>query len=56
LFDEIVPSDDLVVLHQGRVLAHGPVARIIADTGTQDINASFKRLTETAAGFGSLSP
>ena len=56
LFDEIIPSDDLVVLHQGQVLAHGPVARIIADTGTQDINASFKRLTETAAGFGSLSP
>ena len=56
LFDEIVPSDDLVVLHQGRVLAHGPVARIVADTGTQDINASFKRLTETAAESGSLSP
>jgi ABC-2 type transport system ATP-binding protein len=56
LFDEIIPSDDLVVLHQGQVLAHGPVARIIADTATQDINASFKRLTETAAGFGSLSP
>ena len=27
LFDEILPSDDLVVLHQGRVLAHGQVAR-----------------------------
>ena len=27
LFDEIMPGDDLVVLHQGRVLAHGPVAR-----------------------------
>ena len=26
LFDEIMPGDDLVVLHQGRVLAHGPVA------------------------------
>ena len=56
LLDEIVPSDDLVVLHQGRVLAHGPVARIIADTATQDINASFKRLTETAAESESLSP
>ena len=56
LFDEIVPSDDLVVLHQGRVLAHGQVARIIADTGAQDINSSFIRLTETAAEFGSLSP
>src|SRR4030081_1983395 len=56
LFDEIIPSDDLVVLHQGRVLAHGHVARIIADTGTKDINSSFMRLTETAAEFGSLSP
>jgi ABC-2 type transport system ATP-binding protein len=56
LFDEIVPSDDLVVLHQGRVLAYGQVARIIAETGAQDINSSFMRLTETEAEFGSLSP
>jgi ABC-2 type transport system ATP-binding protein len=56
LFDEIDSSDDVVVLHQGRVLAHGQVARIVADTGTQDINSAFKRLTETAAEFGSLSP
>jgi ABC-2 type transport system ATP-binding protein len=56
LFDEIVSSDDLVVLHQGRVLAQGPVARILADTGAQDINTSFMRLTGTAAEFGSLSP
>ncbi|HMH59773.1 MAG TPA: ABC transporter ATP-binding protein, partial [Bradyrhizobium sp.] len=56
LLDEIVPSDDLVVLHQGRVLAHGQVSRIIADTGAQDINSSFMRLTETAAESGSLSP
>jgi ABC-2 type transport system ATP-binding protein len=55
LLDEIVPSDDLVVLHQGRVLAHGQVARIIADTGAQDINSSFMCLTEAAAELGSLS-
>ena len=55
LFDEIIPNDDLVVLHQGRVLARGPVARIIADTGAHDINASFKRLTETAES-GNSSP
>src|SRR5467141_2131981 len=55
LFDEIIPSDDLVVLHQGRVLAHGQVARIIADTATQDINSSFMCLTEAAAELGSLS-
>ncbi len=55
LFDEIIPSDDLVVLHQGRVLARGPVAGVIADTGAHDINASFKRLTETAES-GNSSP
>src|SRR5438105_6867552 len=33
LFDEIVASDDLVVLHQGRVLAHGRVSRIVDETG-----------------------
>src|SRR5262245_56840211 len=31
LFDEIGLSDDLVVLHQGRVLAQGKVARVIAE-------------------------
>ena len=53
LFDEIDPGDDLVVLHQGRVLANGEVARVIADTGAHDINSAFMRLTATAAGSGS---
>jgi len=48
LFDEIIPSDDLVVLHQGRVLAQGNVARVIAETGAQDVNAAFMRLTAAA--------
>jgi ABC-2 type transport system ATP-binding protein len=48
LFDEILPSDDLVVLHQGRILAHGQVSRVIADAGAQDVNAAFMRLTGTA--------
>ena len=48
LFDEIGSSDDLVVLHQGQVLAQGKVARVIADTGGSDINTAFMRLTGTA--------
>lgn len=52
LFDEIMPGDDLVVLHQGRVLAHGPVGGIIADTGAHDINSAFMRLTGAAAESG----
>ena len=56
LFDEIMPSDDLVVLHQGRVLAHGQVARVIADAGAHDINSAFMRLTGAAAEPGSPAP
>jgi ABC-2 type transport system ATP-binding protein len=49
LFDEIMPGDDLVVLHQGRVLAHGPVENVIANTASPDINSAFMRLTGAAA-------
>jgi ABC-2 type transport system ATP-binding protein len=52
LFDEIIPSDDLVVLHQGRMLAHGPVPRITTDAGAHDIHAAFMRLTGAAAESG----
>ena len=56
LFDEIMPGDDLVVLHQGRVLANGPVGDIVADAGTHDINSAFMRLTGAAVDPGSPAP
>src|SRR6187431_784796 len=56
LFDEIIPGDDLVVLHQGRVLARGPVGAIVADTGAHDINSAFMRLTGAAAETGRPAP
>jgi ABC-2 type transport system ATP-binding protein len=56
LLDEIDSNDDLVVLHQGRILAHGQVAGIIADAGTRDLNSAFMRLTGTAAEVGSFAP
>jgi ABC-2 type transport system ATP-binding protein len=52
LFDEIVPSDELVVLHQGRVLAHGKVSRIIDETAAQNVGAAFARLTDAATNSG----
>jgi ABC-2 type transport system ATP-binding protein len=52
LFDEIMPDDDLVVLHQGIMLAHGPVSRVIADAGADDIHTAFMRLTGTASESG----
>ena len=38
-------SDDLVVLHQGKVLAQGPMNRVITEAGAQDVNTAFMRLT-----------
>jgi ABC-2 type transport system ATP-binding protein len=46
LIDEVAPGDDVVVLHKGRVLAHGPVARVVADAGASDIRGAFARLTK----------
>jgi ABC-2 type transport system ATP-binding protein len=50
LFDEIALGDDLVILHQGRVLARGELADVLKQTGTQDINAAFMRLTGEQSG------
>jgi ABC-2 type transport system ATP-binding protein len=49
LIDEIVPGDDLVVLHQGRVRARGPVEEVIARTGGGDLQDAFMRLVEIPA-------
>jgi len=50
LIDEVSASDDVIVLHQGRVLAHGAVTRVIADAEAADIRAAFTTLTRSAAG------
>ncbi|HEX5865580.1 MAG TPA: ABC transporter ATP-binding protein [Casimicrobiaceae bacterium] len=46
LIDEVANNDDVVVLHRGRVLAHGPATRVVAQAGTQDIRSAFARLTK----------
>ncbi len=52
LLDEITPSDDLVVLHKGRVLAQGEVARVVADSKTADLRSAFLQLTGGAIESG----
>jgi ABC-2 type transport system ATP-binding protein len=47
LIDEVAADDKVVVLHQGRVLADGPVARVIADCQARDIRDAFTRLTRS---------
>jgi ABC-2 type transport system ATP-binding protein len=45
LIDEVAEDDQLIVLHQGRVLADGPVPRVIRDSGGADVRDAFTRLT-----------
>ena len=50
LFDEIAAGDNLVILHQGQVLAHGDVARVLSEAGATDVNSAFMRLTGARSG------
>jgi ABC-2 type transport system ATP-binding protein len=45
LVDEVDPTDNVVVLHRGRVLADGAVSHILAETGEPDIRSAFIKLT-----------
>lgn len=45
LVDEIADGDDLIVLHRGRLLAHGPVAQVVARAGAATVRDAFTRMT-----------
>jgi ABC-2 type transport system ATP-binding protein len=45
LVDEIAEKDDVIVLHLGKVLAHGPASVIVAQAGAADIRGAFGALT-----------
>jgi ABC-2 type transport system ATP-binding protein len=46
LIDEVSEHDDVIVLHRGRLLAHGAVSRIVADARAPDIRAAFTALIQ----------
>ncbi len=50
LIDEIEPGDDVVVLHEGKILDHGKASEIAARAGATGIGPAFNALT-SAAGF-----
>jgi ABC-2 type transport system ATP-binding protein len=52
LIDEIEGDDQIVILHQGKALANGRAADIVAGQGVADIGAAFAKIT----GGDSLSP
>ncbi len=49
LVDEIGEADDVIVLHLGRILAHGPAPKIVAQAGAADIRGAFRALTSVPA-------
>jgi len=48
LVDEVAEDDALIVLHQGRVLADGPVPRMLAQAGGVSVRDAFTRLTDSS--------
>jgi ABC-2 type transport system ATP-binding protein len=49
LIDEVDAEGRVIVLHQGRVLAKGPVAEVTAAAGESSMRAAFDTLTRGAA-------
>ena len=47
LFDEVLPTDLVVLLHKGRVLFNGSVPDLLAKTATQSVSDAFRKLTNT---------
>jgi ABC-2 type transport system ATP-binding protein len=47
LIDEVGDGDDVVVLHNGRVLAKGAISSVVAAARTPDIGSAFTKLTQT---------
>ncbi|WP_295434325.1 ABC transporter ATP-binding protein [uncultured Thiodictyon sp.] len=45
LVDEVEPTDQVVLLHRGRVLHRGTAARLLTDTGSASVHQAFNRLT-----------
>lgn len=47
LIDEATDDSAVIVLHQGRIRAHGSVPRVIADAGAATLGQAFEHLTQT---------
>lgn len=45
LMDEVLPTDQVVVLHHGVVRYNGPVPQLLTQTGTTSVREAFRSLT-----------
>ncbi len=48
LIDEASAGDDVVVLHKGKILAHGALGELVGSAGGADLRDAFNRLTGAA--------
>ena len=48
LIDEVALSDEIAVLHQGRLLAQGSMSAILEQGSADDLDAAFRNLTGSA--------
>ncbi len=48
LIDEVAASDDVVLLHQGKLLDKGNVGEVAARAGARDIGSAFAKLTDAS--------
>ncbi len=49
LIDEVVPGNQVVVLHQGKVRAAGDAGQVVEQAAAEDIRDAFTRLTKDGA-------
>ena len=49
LIDEIAPTDDLIVLHQGRIVVSGRAADVVASTSADGLEQAFEQLVQSGA-------
>jgi ABC-2 type transport system ATP-binding protein len=50
LIDEVDRTDDLIILHRGRVLAKGIAGDLVAGAGAANVGAAFEAIISAAAG------
>jgi ABC-2 type transport system ATP-binding protein len=56
LLDEVEPTDEVVVLHKGRILATGPAQSVIAAQGAKDIGGAFASLIASPSDASAETP
>ena len=54
LVDDISDDDETIVLHRGRILAHGLVSDVVARHGGEGVHNAFARLTRDAEMTGEV--